>query len=83
MVWDRHTKGPAMLDRRLALELAEDDARESKTDKNLHCGGIDHPRLWRKHHACQLLASFSATHKLASASKVRVAASSLPQFRCR
>jgi len=28
MVWDRHTKGPAMLDGRLAIGLAEDDARE-------------------------------------------------------
>jgi hypothetical protein len=28
MVWDRHTKGPAMLDARLAVGLAEDDARE-------------------------------------------------------
>ena len=30
MVWDRHTKGPAMLDDRLAKGLAEDDAREIK-----------------------------------------------------
>jgi hypothetical protein len=30
MVWDRHTKGPAMLDGRLAVGLAEDDAREIK-----------------------------------------------------
>jgi hypothetical protein len=30
MVWDRHTKGPAKLDGRLAVELAEDDAREIK-----------------------------------------------------
>jgi hypothetical protein len=30
MVWDRHTKGPAMLDGRLAIGLAEDDAREIK-----------------------------------------------------
>jgi hypothetical protein len=30
MVWDRHTKGPAMLDNRLAVGLAEDDAREMK-----------------------------------------------------
>jgi hypothetical protein len=30
MVWDRHTNGPAMLDNRLAVELAEDDAREIK-----------------------------------------------------
>jgi hypothetical protein len=28
MVWDRHTKSPAMLDDRLAVGLAEDDARE-------------------------------------------------------
>ena len=30
MVWDRHTKGRAMLDGRLATELAEDAAREIK-----------------------------------------------------
>ena len=30
MVWDRHTKGPAMLEGRLATGLAEDDAREIK-----------------------------------------------------
>jgi hypothetical protein len=30
MVWDRHTKGPAMLEGRLAIGLAEDDAREIK-----------------------------------------------------
>ena len=30
MVWDRHTKGPAMLDDRLAIGLAEDGAREIK-----------------------------------------------------
>jgi hypothetical protein len=30
MVWDRHTKGPAKLDGRLAIGLAEDDAREIK-----------------------------------------------------
>ena len=30
MVWDRHTNGPAMLDGRLAIGLAEDDAREIK-----------------------------------------------------
>jgi hypothetical protein len=30
MVWDRHAKGPAMLDGRLAIGLAEDDAREIK-----------------------------------------------------
>ena len=32
MVWDRHTKGPAMLDGRLATGLAEDDAREIKDE---------------------------------------------------
>jgi hypothetical protein len=30
MVWDRDAKGPAMLDGRLAIGLAEDDAREIK-----------------------------------------------------
>jgi hypothetical protein len=30
MVLDRHTKGPAMLDGRLAIGLAEDDAKEIK-----------------------------------------------------
>jgi hypothetical protein len=28
MVWDRHPKGPAELDGRLGIGLAEDDARE-------------------------------------------------------
>jgi hypothetical protein len=30
MVWDRHTKGPAKLDGRLVVGLAEDDAKEIK-----------------------------------------------------
>ena len=30
MVWDRLTKGPAMLDGRLAIGLAEGEAREIK-----------------------------------------------------
>jgi hypothetical protein len=30
MVLDRHTKGPAMVDGRLAIGLAEDDAQEIK-----------------------------------------------------
>jgi hypothetical protein len=30
MVWDRHTKGPAKLDGRLVVGLAEDDAKEVK-----------------------------------------------------
>jgi hypothetical protein len=42
MVWDRHTKGPAMLDGRLAIGLTEDEAREIKDvlTRNLHCRGI-------------------------------------------
>jgi hypothetical protein len=30
MVWDRHTKGPAKLEGRLAAGLTEEDAREIK-----------------------------------------------------
>jgi hypothetical protein len=71
-----------MLDRGLALELAEDDAREIKDGQKFTLRR-DRSSEALEETPCQLLASFSAAHKLASASKVRVAASSLPQFRCR